>query len=368
LRKFLEGFVVIAFLSLVGFALAAKTYGPPRWHRALDVSIAKQDTLLYEVAYPRFFKFPDGTLVVNDVVSEDGGKTWKTATPLPVDGAGGSIARLADGSVLALGFLTEKVGDGKFRGARWVSTDSGRTWQGPLDAIFYIPKAAGGTDDRGAKHTGPWVHRSIVELPDGDLIASMYGYFVGDTVPIPTFPREWNIYKYRTYKYRTFVVRSTDGGATWKYLSTVAYDPTIGNESFCEPSLQLLPNHQILCVMRTGAELYQCRSSNWGQTWSRPESLGVPGVDPQLCLMENGVLACAYGRPGASIIFDETATGRGWGQPTCVYDRPTSGYSCLEEIAPGVLLYVYDAQGVVEEEGSAPVNCARGAFITVVRK
>ena len=43
--------------------------------------------------------------------------------------------------------------------------------------------------------------------------------------------------KWKCFKYRTFVVRSTDRGRTWDYLATVAYDPGVGLESFCEADL-----------------------------------------------------------------------------------------------------------------------------------
>ena len=51
-----------------------------------------------------------------------------------------------------------------------------------------------------------WVDHSVTILPDGSLLAGLHGRFENDV------------------KYRVFVVRSTDRGKTWQYLSTVAFD------------------------------------------------------------------------------------------------------------------------------------------------
>ncbi len=359
MRKVFEVFVVVSFLGLVGFALAGKAYVSPRRGNRLDIAIAKQSTILYGASYLTFFKYPDGTLLVNDVSSTDGGKIWKKCQPIPAGADVGAFGRLSDGTALVLGFTTERVEEGKFRGRRWISKDNGQSWDGPLEAILYIPSAVC-SEDADGKRYGPWIHRSIIELPGGEMLASMYGYFAVAAAASTEEPED--------RKCRTFVVKSADAGATWRYLSTVAYSSRPGEEGFCEPSMVLLASNQILCVMRAGTEMYQCRSSDWGQTWSEPESLGVSGVEPHLCLMDSGILACAYGRPGTHVAFDATGTGKAWGPRITAFDGSSSGCTSLEEIAPGVLLCVYDAQNFVEQEGAAPVNCIRGAFITVEHK
>lgn len=363
MRKVFEGLVVVLFLGLVGFAIAGRAYVSPRRGHRLAVTIAKQSTILYGVSYPSFFKYPDGTLVVRDVFSTDGGKVWKKCQPAPAGLDVGAFGRLSDGTALVLGLTTEWVEDDKFRGRRWVSRDNVQSWDGPLETILHIPSAACSKDTDG-KQYGPRIYGSVIELPEGDLLASMYGYFEVDTVPVATSTGEPK----KDRKCRTFVVKSTDGGATWDYLATVAYNPQLDEEGFCEPSMVVLANNQILCVMRAGAEIYQCRSSDWGRTWNEPEPLGISGVEPHLCLTDSGILACAYGRPGTHVIFDATGTGEVWGARLTAFDGSSNGHTSLEEIAPGVLLCVYDAQNFVEQEGAAPVNCIRGAFITVERK
>ena len=91
---------------------------------------------------------------------------------------------------------------------------------------------------------------------------------------------------------------SDDRGTSWDYLATVAYDPSIGEESFCEPSMVLLSDGDLFCIMRTGYThdpMYLCWSSDRGRTWTKPVSSGVIGVDPMLIVMHDGTLVCSYG-------------------------------------------------------------------------
>jgi len=104
---------------------------------------------------------------------------------------------------------------------------------------------------------------------------------------------------------------------TWEYLSTVAYDPNIGLESFCEADLLTLPGGEILCFMRTGGSggkhtpLYLSRSGDDGKTWSTPQPIADRGVWPNACRLHNGVLVCTYGRPGNWLAFSLDEGGPG---------------------------------------------------------
>lgn len=122
------------------------------------------------------------------------------------------------------------------------------------------------------------------------------------------------------FNFTTFVARSSDGGKTFEHIHT--FDPNmsgepVGDEGFCEPYMVVLANDDILCMMRTGSRstMYQSRSTDGGQTWSDPVSIGWPGVKPALRLLSNGVLACssgrgAYGHPQVTYaIFSIDGTG-----------------------------------------------------------
>lgn len=105
----------------------------------------------------------------------------------------------------------------------------------------------------------------------------------------------------------------------------------------------------LLTVMRTGGgyerqyPMYQARSLDNGLTWRAPETLGVYSVDPDLCLMSNGLLACSFGRPTMEIMFSPDGSGYTWRQPRTVFTGSSTCYSGLREVAPGRLLLVFDS-------------------------
>jgi hypothetical protein len=234
------------------------------------------------------------------------------------------------------------------------------------EATLTIPEATGGTGDDGKPYEGPAFDHSIVKLSDGSLLGVMYGYFKTDTVLCPTFDPEWKL-----YKYRTLVVRSTDRGRTWDYWATVAYDPEVGLESFCEADLLVLPDGEVLCFMRTGGSgglhtpLYLARSSDDGKTWSKPEPIADRGVWPSACRMESGVVVVTYGRPDNWLAFS-LDDGRTWQGHFCFYQGPTTSYNSLAEVEPGRLIVVYDRASLGpdgnQERGTV------GTFFTVTRR
>lgn len=303
----------------------------------LDIQVGATQTIVPGAIYRSLFKLADGSLAVADRRSDDAGRTWH---PAPALHAG--AYQFPDGELVQLGFHSRRTDrPGEFSIPLAPSTDNGRTVRAET-ATLHIPDATGGTGDDGQPYEGPVADHAIVALRDGSLLAAMYGQFSSDRVLVPTMPEAW-----KCYKYRTFVVRSTDRGKTWEYLSTVAYDPNIGLESFCEADLLTLPGGELLCFMRTGGSggqhtpLYLSRSADDGKTWSTPQPIADRGVWPNACRMRNGVLVCTYGRPGNWLAFslDE---GRTWTGHFCFYNGPTTSYNSVEEVAPDELLVVYD--------------------------
>jgi hypothetical protein len=65
-------------------------------------------------------------------------------------------------------------------------------------------------------------------------------------------------------------------------------------------------------------------------------------VDPDLCLMSNGVLVLSYGRPGNKLLFSLDGNGEAWGYGQNIYSGRSSGYTGIREISPGRLLMVGD--------------------------
>ena len=254
--------------------------------------------------------------------STDGGRTWgqEMAAPgvdLPLAG-GTHNATLRGGGVLK--YLTTGssfAGEAEFRKAQlegeyvngWFTLHSTFAW---FDDNFtkyeiapvqvYMPDAV--TTKRPVTGISWWPIFSdkMIQLPNGDLLAAMQGLFKGDS------------------RGRTILCVSSDRGHKWRYYATVAYDLQDPNPNvpgwyigFCEPTLAMLSNGQLLCVMRTQyahppAEykpMVVCWSDDQGKTWTKPVATQphLMNISPTLATLDNGVVACQYGRPGFHVVF-----------------------------------------------------------------
>ena len=87
-----------------------------------------------------------------------------------------------------------------------------------------------------------------------------------------------------------------------------------------EPGVVSFGDGRMVCVMRTdtGGTHEPCfvtRSADWGKTWTTPEILTPFGVMPKLVLLDNGVIALVYGRPGVQLLFCTDSKGEVWHTP-----------------------------------------------------
>jgi hypothetical protein len=139
------------------------------------------------------------------------------------------------------------------------SMDGGRTWEL-------------GRRIETAPFEGAYTIRAAVELSDGTLV-----YAVTD---IP----HWR---------QIYLLRSSDGGATWKVGGRAAADP---NRQFSEPCLVRL-GARLVVLMReevTG-RLHQAESADGGFAWTLPEATPMWGGPPHVLDLEDGRLLCTYG-------------------------------------------------------------------------
>lgn len=206
----------------------------------------------------------------------------------------------------------------------------------PLDT----PNAVPIQNDGGGQESGYLMHHGLIELPNGELLATLYGNDKEDQVPenlADGYPPSFGM-----YKVRLIVVRSTDRGRTWGDARTVASRmmtgrdeggsastagnipvPAVTQEGFSEADLVAAPNGDLLCLMRSGGRLgtptapiystplYQSRSTDGGKTWIAPVQIAPFGVNPNVVALENGVLAATYARPGGWVMFS-TDNGLTW--------------------------------------------------------
>ena len=134
----------------------------------------------------------------------------------------------------------------------------------------------------------------------------------------------------------SYLLQSPDEGRTWRHYGTIGRGH--------EPSAARLSPTRWTALLRRGGytPLEQVWSEDGGKTWSKPKVLEEGSVDADLCLMQSGILACSYGRPGCSLMLS-TNGGRDWDCHAVVTDMSGFNYTALTEVAPGRLLYLHDA-------------------------
>jgi hypothetical protein len=268
------------------------------------------------------------------LVSEDDGETWAPPTQETVGGMG---TLLRDGRAVMLSCWNPETND---QGAYVVTTlyyaDGGRRPTERVPGVLTLPfKMA------------PHFHRSIVEMPDGSLIATVYGRQEGHE------------------KYTSAAVCTEDGGRNWRFLSTIAHSEEVGSEGFCEPVIERLANGDLLCAMRVGGPLHVCRSTDGGQSWGEPVPVADHGVCPDLLLMSNGVLVLSFGRPNVDLLLSADGTGREWAEPMTLYRGQGCSYTSLLEAGNGELMALFSQSGFCGAEGPGPLNMIRMARLSV---
>ncbi|MGM0491579.1 MAG: sialidase family protein [Armatimonadota bacterium] len=297
----------------------------------------------------------EGEAIAYNRITRDGGFTWGTLEGRSIP----SPNLLADGTVMGMPPRSKPIEGrpGYFTIPLHISTDSGRTVTETVDAELHVPDATSGVGHAFAP--GPIFFRSIVQMPDGSLLATFYGWFEGDESPVPG--------QKDSFRYRTWLMRSEDGGRHWEYHATVAYDPEIGTEGYCEPVMKLLPDGTLICLLRTGGDnrpyhldnpLMVAWSEDGGLTWTEPIRTGFEGVAPDLVVMEDGTLACSTGRPGAWLLLSND-NGRTWSDAFSINAERYSGYTGACEVEPGVLLIGYGAMNWLNPETGERENSLR---------
>ena len=359
-------------MSETGFRGAQPLASPYHWCPRSPLLLRDGSILLNFHAYTPDITGKEDNLVLRYTAflrSLDGGLNWYYENPANPFEEGDRL-QLEDGTVFGLSYNTYVNRNGEVFGYVYRSRDDGWTFDRPQMVPFSLPEKlrispsvleGKGSWGRVIYVPGRWrsgmcFSRAPIQLPSGDLLVVTGTCRVKDDV-----------------RDSCILFRSSDGGATWAYENTVAYDPEIGseNEGFTESSIARFSDGELVVMSRTGSghPMYFMRSSDDGKSWSKPVSNFV-GVDPELVVMSNGVLACSYGRvlprenqtaiatsgpaeyfsTGNHIIFSADR-GESWTEPTSISEGPSHGYTGLEEIAEGVLLYVYDIAGYVQWGG-----------------
>jgi hypothetical protein len=180
---------------------------------------------------------------------------------------------------------------------------------------------------------------------------------------------------------RLVLIRSIDHGQTWNEYGIIAAVqphetpwPWMGKEGPTEAGLVRLSATRLYSIFRTGNGDYlgEAWSLDDGKTWTPPVSSGFKGVAPHLRLLNNGLLACTFGRPGPVTIMFSVDEGKKWMGITPIFNEPSTRYSDVIEVQPGKLLVVYDSipDGGNPAPGSGKLSehAIYGTFVEVQRR
>lgn len=273
--------------------------------------------------------------------STDGGRTWTLVRGLDQNvHSPQEMVRLADGRILGVSRWTDLLPDGTLKGVTTLLDATAERFT-THESLSHLPE-----EYRPAKRGEVLVYeRHIWQEADGSLTAVAWTRL--GRIPLPNG---------RTYpERRAHLMRSTDLGKTWRHHAHIG----LGGE----PAVVRLSEQEWLCIARPDghmSNLLQHRSLDGGKTWKFERRLEEGSVMPDLVLMKNGVLACSYGRPVSSVMFSLDG-GRTWRDHTVIADRASFNYTTIQEIAPGRLLFMDDAQlpGAMARIYSCHVNVER---------
>ena len=256
--------------------------------------------------------------------STDAGKSWHPVPGLEESThAPQELVRLTDGRILGPSRWTTLLPDGSLQGTTTVlEADTGSFTT--HESIIHLPEEFRPS----ARGEVLIFERHIWQETDGSITAVAWTRL--NRVPLPngrTFPER-----------RTHLLRSQDLGKTWRHHAHIG----LGGE----PAVVRISEKEWLCIARPDAHmsnLLQHRSTDGGISWQNERMLEEGSVMPDLVQMQNGVLACSYGRPASCLMFSLDG-GRTWRDHTVIADRVGFNYTTIREIAPGRLLFMDDAQ------------------------
>jgi predicted neuraminidase len=147
------------------------------------------------------------------------------------------------------------------------------------------------------------------------------------------------------------VMKSTDGGRTWRRFGAVATPAGEGGE----PTIAELKSGKIMMVLRTrDGELWRALSSDKGETWSAPEKTGLTGTSSAAHLLRtrDGTLVLTHNPSRAVQRYPLTVRtsddeGVTWSSPLILANRPEEKpgwsvtYPTATELPDGSVLVVW---------------------------
>ncbi|QKJ32627.1 exo-alpha-sialidase [Mucilaginibacter mali] len=266
------------------------TNGYRHIHPADIIKLKNGDILLMAREATEHFA-NDGDVIM--LRSKDGGKTWGEKQVIggvkDLDEREGCGIQLRDGTILVSMFYNNNYtvdgtynweGKGKLPptdkprlGSELIrSTDNGHTWSKmtTIDLTGMPFKGIEGPTD------------APIEMPDGSILMGVIGYGNhGDSKNIASV-----------------MLKSTDKGKSWKYLSTIADDPGGKYDGFVEPGITRTKTGRIVAGMRNKQDennIWMTYSDDDGKTWAPLNRTDMIGHPVDLIQLKDGRVMATYG-------------------------------------------------------------------------
>jgi len=285
--------------------------------------------------------------------SKDNGLTWgekQFVANIPnVDEREGCGIQLKNGTIIVGVFYNDNYlpegvynWDGKVKlpdpgrprlGAHFVtSKDNGKTWSQPrfLDLRGMPFKGIEGPTD------------APIEMPDGSILMAVIAYGMDGDDKISG----------------SVVLKSTDGGNNWKYISTIARDTNKLKGGFLEPGIVRTKTGRIIAGFRNHLgenSIYMSYSDDAGKTWVPVFKTDMIGHPVDLIQLTDGRIMATYGirtgtgrhtEPGGIRACFSSDNGKTWDIKTEVQLRSDfinwdTGYPESIQLADGKVLTAY---------------------------
>ncbi|GAB3904066.1 sialidase family protein [Mucilaginibacter boryungensis] len=293
----------------------------------------------------------DGDVIM--LRSKDGGKTWGEKQTIigtkDLDEREGCGIQLKDGTIVVGVFYNDHyIPDGTYNwngkvklpeldrprlGTEFISsTDNGKTWSKPTFLnIKGMPFSGveGPTD-------------APIEMPGGSIIMGVIGYGINGN----------------SHNVGSVLLKSTDKGKTWKYVSTIAGDPDGKFGGLVEPGIVRTKTGRIIAGLRTHADenaIMMTYSDDNGKTWVPAFKTDMIGHPVDLIQLSDGRIMASYGvregvgrhvEPGGIRACFSSDNGKTWDIKTEVQLRSDfinwdEGYPESLEMPDGRVMTVY---------------------------